>query len=74
MVRIWLLMAVVYAYGDQGFSGLRPGALEKPLLEFHRVVNESAANVREALVKLDVRTLPVRESGDKLRQLLAALR
>jgi hypothetical protein len=37
-------------------------------------VNESAANVREALVKLDVRTLPVRESGDKLRQLLAALR
>jgi hypothetical protein len=73
MARIWLLIALAYAYGDQGFSGLRPFAVEKPLLEFHRVVNESVADLRDALVKFNVRTLPVRESSDKLRRLLAVL-
>ena len=74
MARIWLLMALVYAYGDQGFSGLRPAALEKPLLEFHRVVNESMADARSAAATFEVHTRPIRETGDKLRKLFAALR
>jgi hypothetical protein len=53
MGRIWLLAAVLYGYGDPGFDGHRPEALDRPLRNFHRAVDTTARDTRHALVTLD---------------------
>jgi hypothetical protein len=53
MGRVWLIAALVYGYGDPGFDGHRPNALNLPLQAFHRAVDATATNARHALVTLD---------------------
>lgn len=68
MGRIALLTAVLYGWGDPAFNGQRPGPLERPLRDFHRVVNESTNDARRVLITLnDFRSMRY------LRPLLAAL-
>lgn len=67
MARIALLTAVLYGWGDPAFNGQRPGPLERPLREFHRVVNESTNDARRMLITLTDR------SRLDIRPLLAAL-
>jgi hypothetical protein len=58
MGRVALLTAVLYGWGDPAFNGQRPGLLERPLQDFHRVVNEATSDVRGTLIMLsDLRSL-----------------
>jgi|EndMetStandDraft_5_1072996.scaffolds.fasta_scaffold2016594_1 hypothetical protein len=76
MRRILLLTALLYGYGDPGFDGHRPEALDRPLRNFHRAVDAVARDAQRVLVAIDSRanviaTLP--ELGDRLRDLGEAL-
>ena len=76
MRRILLLTALLYGYGDPGFDGHRPEALDRPLRNFHLTVNTAASEVQRILVTIDNRanvigTLPT--LGNKLRRIGDAL-
>jgi hypothetical protein len=75
MGRIFLLAALLYGYGDPGFDGRRPAALDAPLRSLHRAIDAAASDAQRSLVASDslnaLRTLPL--LADKLRRLGAAL-
>jgi hypothetical protein len=68
MGRIALLTAMLYGWGDPAFDGRRPASLDRPLRDFHRVVNESTIEARRVLI-----TLEDSRSMRYLRPLIAAL-
>jgi hypothetical protein len=58
MARILALAALLYGWGGPAFDGQRPEALDRPLQNFHRVVDTVAAEARRALPAVgEVRTL-----------------
>ena len=69
MGRIWLLAVLLYGYGDPGFDGHRPASLDRPLREFHRTIDATAANARRALVAVDDNVRSIRDFGDRLHKL-----
>jgi hypothetical protein len=76
MARILVLAALVYGYGDPGFDGHRPEALDCALQRFHQAVDVTAGNAQRVLISIDnngnrLSSLPM--LGDKLRQVGAAL-
>jgi hypothetical protein len=77
MGRIFLLGALLYGYGDPGFDGHRPDALDRPLRNLHRTIDAAASQAQRALVAVDnkVRVLPtlLPTLAAKLRHLNDAL-
>ena len=72
MGRILALALLMYGYGDPGFDGHRPEALDRPLRDFHRAVDTSARQVQRLLLAVDrgangVPTLG--KLGDALRKI-----
>lgn len=53
MWRSIVAAALVYAYGHPGFDGYRPGALDRPLQDFYREVNQVARDGQRVLTTLD---------------------
>jgi hypothetical protein len=73
MGRIFLFAALLYGYGDAGFDGHRPAALDRPLRQLHRAVDTAAIDVQRVLVALDVNVRQVPIFTAKLRNLGDAL-
>lgn len=76
MGRILALALLLYGYGDPGFDGHRPDALDRPLRDFHRAVDATARQAQRLLLAADrgangVPTLG--QVGDTLRKVGAAL-
>lgn len=69
MGRVWLLAALLYGYGDPGFDGHRPEALDRPLRNFHRAVDTTASDTRRALIALDDKAHAVRALLNGLHRL-----
>ena len=68
MGRIFLLATLLYGYGDPGFDGRRPAALDRPLRDFHIAVNSGARDVQRTLVTIDSTVPRLRMLGDELRR------
>ena len=73
MGRALLIVALIYCYGDPGFDGHRPLALDRPLRHLHRTVDIAAANVQRVLVALDNNTREISTLATRLRHLSDAL-
>lgn len=76
MGRILALAVLLYGYGDPGFDGHRPDALEQPLREFHRTVDVVARQVQLIILAADkgANGIPsVSKLGDNLRRAGEAL-
>jgi hypothetical protein len=70
MLRLGLLLAAAYAYGHDDFRGMRPEALDLPIVQFHEDVNEAVELVSDPLgTGFILSGIP-----DPMRQLTAALR
>jgi hypothetical protein len=53
MRRSLLLLALLYAYGDARFEGYRPGALDRPLRNFHYTMDRAWSDGRRAVAVID---------------------
>lgn len=76
MGRILALALLLYGYGDPGFDGHRPEALDRPLRDFHRAVDTSARQAQRLLLAVDrgANGAPkLGQFGDTLRKVGAAL-
>ena len=69
MGRVLFLTVLIYCYGDPGFDGHRPLALDRPLRDFHRAVGTAGRDVQRALVAIDDAVPKIRRLGDKLRRI-----
>jgi hypothetical protein len=76
MGRIFLLVALLYGYGDPGFDGHRPASLDLPLRNLHRAIDTTARDAQRALIAIDtgVQAMPtLSRLGDRLRNVGEAL-
>jgi hypothetical protein len=76
MGRIFLLVALLYGYGDPGFDGHRPASLDRPLRNMHRAIDTTARDAQRVLIAINTgaRAIPtVASLGDKLRHVGEAL-
>jgi hypothetical protein len=54
MARVFVLAALLYGWGGPAWDGQRPDALDRPLRNFHRVVDTATADAGRALSALNV--------------------
>jgi len=73
MGRVLFLTVLIYCYGDAGFDGRRPLALDRPLRDFHRAVDSAGRDVQRALIAIDDVAPRIRGLGDKLHRIGEAL-
>jgi hypothetical protein len=73
MGRVFFLMVLIYCYGDPGFDGHRPLALDRPLRDFHRTVDHAGRDVQRGLIAIDDAAPRIRKLGDKLHRIGEAL-
>jgi hypothetical protein len=76
MGRILALALLLYGYGDPGFDGHRPDALDRPLREFHRAVDTAARQTQRVLLAVNdgASGMPaLTKLGDRLRKVGEAL-
>jgi hypothetical protein len=52
MARILLIAVLIYGFGDPGFDGHRPAALDRPLRSFHRAVDTAASDAQRAVIAI----------------------
>ena len=73
MGRALFLTGLSYCYGTIGFDGHRPLALDRPLRDFHRAVDNAGRDVQRVLIAIDDAAQKIRRLGDKLRRVGEAL-
>lgn len=73
MGRVFFLAVLIYCYGDAGFDGHRPAALDRPLRDVHRTINGAGRDAQRVLVAIDDAVPKLRKLGDKLRRVGEAL-
>jgi hypothetical protein len=73
MGRVFFLTVLIYCYGDPGFDGHRPLALDRPLRDFHRTVDHAGRDVQRGLIAIDDAVPKIRRLGDKLHRIGEAL-
>ena len=73
MGRVFFLTVLIYCYGDPGFDGPRPLALDRPLRDFHRTVDHAGRDVQRGLIAIDDAAPRIRKLGDKLHRIGEAL-
>ena len=73
MGRLLTLAMVLYGYGDPGFDGHRPAAVDRPLRSFHGAVDSTARDAQRILIAIDKGVPELRLLGDKLRHIGEAL-
>ena len=70
---MFFLTVLIYCYGDPGFDGHRPLALDRPLRDFHRTVDHAGRDVQRGLIAIDDAAPRIRKLGDKLHRIGEAL-
>jgi hypothetical protein len=73
MGRALFLTVLIYCYGDSGFDGHRPLALDRPLRDFHRAIDNAGRDVQRALVAIDDSVPKIRSLRNQLHRIGEAL-
>jgi hypothetical protein len=73
MGRLFIFAALLYGYGDPGFDGHRPAALDRPLRNFHTMVDSTARDAQRILITFDNGASKLRKLGANLRRVGEAL-